>query len=81
MILIEQVLVILDIIAGRKLSLLLPYGCRFARRGFGRRWIEVGRIMRSDLGQRGLGRPCELPGPAGLGLMASGEELAQRLQS
>ena len=37
--------------------------------------------MQSGLGQRGRGRLCELLGPAELDLLASGEELVQRLRS
>ena len=78
-------LVIIIIMAAQRVSLLLPRGW-FGRRGLGfvninPCWIEVGRIMQSGLGQRGRRRLCELPGPAELDLMASGEELAQRLRS
>ena len=71
------------IMAAQKVSLPLPRG-RLGRRGLGDYcpcWIEVGRTTQSGLGQRGRRRLCELPGPAELDLMASGEELAQRLRS
>ena len=81
-------ILIILIMAAQKVSLPLPGGCRLGRRGLGPYhthisacWIEVGRITQSGLGQRGRRRLCELPGPAELDLMASGEELAQRLRS